>query len=375
MMKSNEVVFKGILIYPFFYIITLMTSIDASFANIYFSCLLFFVTIFLLYKKKLFLNDKILLVSYAIIFILIVINFSSFRFSKPLFFFFYCLILYISLNRFCNYYQARKFVQPLLLFILVPSISLSFFNIGYTELNRFYGFLVSPTVFTVFLDAFFILYLFFSKNNKIVTIFIYLILFYLHVISGTRLNLLFLLAIPFLYYFSINATKYLKIFFLFIYIVLLNFIYPAYNYFSEHSKKNIVAFRYDNNKDTSFSLRYALFNTMINDYLDSSINDQIFGKGSEYNRQLIVEKYGKPIFGHNDFIRILLDFGICVLILYMGILIRLSLKNELTFLLVTLYLLSFYHNMIYSYFLISLIFISSTALIDPRKIIVLDKVK
>jgi hypothetical protein len=250
-------------------------------------------------------------------------------------------------------------ISKIILFILFISFFMSVFNFGYTELGRFKSFLLSPTVFTVFLDALFIIYLYLYSKNKFSIFFLFLVLFYFHIESGTRLNLLFLFLIFPIYHFIRYKSNFFKIIILLIYILSLNFLYPAYEYFTLKNESNILASRYTDNRDASFGLRLSLFNTMVDTYLSSSVNEKVFGNGSEYTRRIIIKKYGQDLLGHNDFLRLIIDFGFISLVLYMFFIIRLALKNNLTYLLVMLYLLSFYHNMIYSYYLISLIIITS----------------
>ncbi|MFO0323105.1 MAG: hypothetical protein ACK504_11845, partial [Bacteroidota bacterium] len=95
---------------------------------------------------------------------------------------------------------------------------------------------------------------------------------------------------------------------------------------------------------------------VYNEYLNkTSVGEKLFGKGSEEARKLVLKKIKYDIFPHNDFIRLAYDFGIICTILFLFFLYRISRINNVSFLILLLYLFSFYHNMVYDFFLISIL--------------------
>lgn len=239
------------------------------------------------------------------------------------------------------------------------SIVLLFDQTRYATLGRYSGFAISPTTFTVFLDSIFIFYIFSNSKQKYKFIAFFLVLFF-SLISETRLNTLFILMLPVLYYLleSIN-TKITRSVILSGYIIGLNLIYPLYNYYIQSNDNNMFAQRYESGTDSSFGLRYAMFNIVTDDISNSTIQEIFVGKGRGYSRQLILGEYDIDLQPHNDFLRFLLDYGLFASFIFLTILFLLAIQNNLSTLISMLYFLAFYHNMIYSYYLISLVMIAS----------------
>ncbi len=85
------------------------------------------------------------------------------------------------------------------------------------------------------------------------------------------------------YGFSIFLVILLIIFSNFIYIIFfltLFFVYPVYEIIAEYFP-NLIASRYEGEKDTSFGLRNYLFRIVENDFYSGNITEILFGQGNE----------------------------------------------------------------------------------------------
>jgi hypothetical protein len=60
---------------------------------------------------------------------------------------------------------------------------------------------------------------------------------------------------------------------------------------------------------------------------------------------------------HNDFFVLLYDFGLIMFLMIMGSILSLA-KSPRSYMMIIVYLLGFFHNMVYDYFLLFLIFMS-----------------
>jgi hypothetical protein len=142
-----------------------------------------------------------------------------------------------------------------------------------------------------------------------------------------------------------------------IYISILNLVYPVYSIVRAKYPDNIlIAYRGDV-IDRSFETRNTLTLTIFNELKKSSTHEIIFGHGSESSRRLVEKIFNEDIMVHNDFIRFFYDFGFVGSILLLILLSELLGRNFMTFVFGTLYLISFYHNMIYSKFLLGILII------------------
>lgn len=363
--STKSIVFL-ILTYPLIYLLSIFTNqISTAAENIYFSLVIIFASLFILNSNflKIKLQFIYIFIFLASLFLIGISNFSEIRYTKPIYFILYIMILSMfAFNKNINFLnmQSMQFSNNIFYFTLLVSVILALLNVEYSELGRFYSFLISPTVFCVVLDAMFIIYLFTSKSKKIFLFFIYTVLIYLHILSGTRINLLFLVLIPFLYSFTIYSSKKIKYIVLIFYIVCLNLLYPIYSYYTlESSNNNIFASRYQDNRDASFGLRIVLTYSALEVLSDSSSYQILFGHGMCYTRELIIRIFEDDILLHNDFLRLLIDYGLVFTLMYILLIIKLALKNNISYMLVMLYFLSFYHNMVYSFYLFSLIVMSN----------------
>src|SRR5690606_14632303 len=95
------------------------------------------------------------------------------------------------------------------------------------------------------------------------------------------------------------------------------------------------------------------------DFLNGSIWEMLFGKGNEYSRLLVYERFSQDLFPHNDFIRIIIDWGIIGGGAFFYFLYRLSKRNLTALFISILYMILFYSNMIFNLYIISILIIIS----------------
>jgi hypothetical protein len=219
--------------------------------------------------------------------------------------------------------------------------------------------MLSPTVFSVYVEVFLILALGYEEKFSY-RIFYFLSALVIILLTRTRLNIIFACLIPFLVY-SFENLKFSKGKFLIMFLLSLNLIYPLYTLVTQFDfiKTKVVNSRYASGRDASFGLRNYLNQLTYNEYLyENSLFQKLFGSGTESSRILIIEKFKYDILTHNDFIRFTFDFGIITTIFFILFLFEISKKNYISFLVLLLYLFSFYHNMIYDFFILSIIIIT-----------------
>lgn len=353
---SGHILFL-ILLYPFFYASSYIAfNIGYLFSVYYFVPVTLFLLLLNLGKKsvEILKQNAVNIGLLLLVIILVLFNTTDLKYSKPLVFFIFVLNIYLlslTLKLSINKKLLQKFFFLLLLlsFLFLPSED-RYFD------HRYFSFLLSPTVFSVYTEVFLILFLCFSENRQL-KIALFLLAGFFIILTKTRLNLLFYVMIPIMVYYSEKFYK-SKFKIVLIYLVSLNLLYPIYNYIiqSEFGKSSLVTTRYESGRDASFGLRNYLNSFVYIDYMkNSTLPEKILGRGSEMSRMILINKMGQDVLPHNDFIRFTLDFGLLATIVFIVFLYRIARKNYVSLILLLLYLFSFYHNMIYDFFLIALI--------------------
>jgi hypothetical protein len=117
--------------------------------------------------------------------------------------------------------------------------------------------------------------------------------------------------------------------------------------------------RYNNGIDYSTISRLSFFSNQVEAISNLTVREFILGSGINSSKQLGSTFNLEEVDQHNDFFTIFYDSGIVVLLLLLRKIKKLS-NSAMTLSLVCVYLFSFYHNMGYDVFLISLIFLSFT---------------
>lgn len=321
----------------------------------YFFLIFSFLVLFLIIKEK---------VSYFKLFPVIItlltisiINFSSIRYSQPIFFLLYVIFLMFFLKKVCSTINI-KIVTSFFILYIVLSIPFIFLDNGKELTGRFVGFIGSPTVYAGVLAT---VYVIASRNWSIKSykfIISSLIVFGLVYLSKTRLILIFILLFPFLKFFLEKESwvTIKKVFLIFL--ITIMSIYPLYEQVVK-SFPRLVTLRYENNRDASFGLRYFVYKKMITEYSEGSFTEKIIGKGNEYSRIYVKDLFKFDLMPHNDFVRILVDWGGLGFVIFLVFLYKISIKNNETCYISIIYMLLFYSNMIFNLFLISLLIIYS----------------
>ncbi len=353
--------FTMVFVYPFFYVVPLLnTYLGYSFSNYYFLPLIpVFYLLFLSEKRVKYKRDDLINISILIpVILLVVMGTSNFRYIKPLIFMIYFLLLYTLMTSRGEIEIKKGFFRIFFYVFVIISIIYMIYYAIFPISDRFAGFLKTSTVYSVFLEIFFLFFLFtfdgIGKRTKI-----YFLTGFLVYATKTRLNLVYYLLIPLVYFVKKYLNRYKLIFFI-IFLLLLILLYPIYYAYEQIFTDTFSKIRdFEHGVDTSFKLRFLLSSIIFKKFIEYSPHDFMFGRGSEYARLVIQDTLRWDALPHNDFLRFFMDFGIFALVLYLILIYRLSRKNSLTFLLGLLYLFTFYHNMIYSFFVISTLIIAN----------------
>lgn len=289
------------------------------------------------------------------------LNFSQVRYSMPIFFAFFIFILQLYAITFHKKRKEEFFKSYLLFFqiyVLLSFFFLLFLDFAHMDVgDRFIGFTGSPTTYAAFMLVIYILIdtTFSSFNLKRIALFLFV--FWLVYISKTRLLLVFLLLYPLLVYVAKNKIfRYRTIFIVFFSILF--FVYPLYVIIIEYFPE-LITIRYEDARDASFGLRNRLYMLVQADFYDGSYYEILFGKGNEHSRIFVENAIGQDIFPHNDFLRIINDWGVIGGAIFFFYLYRIAKSNMISLLISLLYLVLFYSNMVFNLFIVSTLIISS----------------
>lgn len=172
-------------------------------------------------------------------------------------------------------------------------------------------------------------------------------------LSKTRLVLLLMILFPLIYFalekWNIGTKKVFIVTFL-----TLLFLYPSYKIVVDYFP-DLVTIRYQKGKDKSYDLRFYLYSITQEEFLRQDIGTQIFGQGNENSRLFIQKKLKRDIFPHNDFIRIVNDWGVIGAIIFFIIIYRFGIRSRIALMVVIMYLIQFYSNLVFNLFLISIL--------------------
>jgi len=260
-----------------------------------------------------------------------------------------------------NYQESIKLLFKNLYFLQLFLSIFYCFTFDFT--SRFSGYTNSATTYSIYLLSFFVGYIFTNKNRYILLHF--LIVFFLIYISQTRSTILLLVGIYFLFTLRNYVNKHLKLI-SFLLLTLIMFLLPLTTIFSENL--NLMNRYEDNSKDTSTLTRLSYFNNQVNALSEFNTRDYLFGFGIDENKKVNSERYVLvSVDQHNDFFVLLYDYGIIVLILFIYlIVIKINSTFSLAFSLV--YFSSFYHNMLYDFWLIIFFHISSHYFLNRKSL-------
>ena len=339
--------------FPFVFILKPFAG-DIDLYNLYF---LYTYTFFMLNAvlQGLFLNNinidrNQLFKYYLAVFFLILINFNfqEFSFSIYLVFIFFLIVLIsaiqpeIEIRKFHIYIRAIIIIYFLTssILIFIPQYSMLFENE-----TRYAGLWLSPTVCGILSLIYYITFLnFSSKKDIIMRVLLYFVLMMLLVIAKSRINLFLGILIPGYFYF-VSAKRLLlhkrKMFVLLIFTGI--FFYPIYEF------TKINNFEARQNADDSDRTRLAYSALLLKEFQSSTITCKIFGNKANSSLSLIGDDSIKP---HNDFLRVVYDYGVLFLLLYIFILYYYYQSSTYMSFIIVIYIFSFYHNMIFDFFLL-----------------------
>jgi hypothetical protein len=312
-----------------------------------------------IFKKRKIQSSFILLL--LLILVLFRVVFSSAETTSLLFVFgFFCLpilIQFSSINKFhqqpLNYlFRHIYFIQLFLSFFYLLTMD--------PEAWRFIGYTASSTTYTVYLVSFFTSFIF--SNNPKYSFIHFLVVFYFIFLSSTRSTIIILTAVYLIYFFRDFILKKLKFFSVVILGTML-LVMPITSLFSDNLD---LMNRYEGDKDYSTFTRIIYFTNQLKALEGLSIKDYLVGKGVEENKKV---GYNISEFNfieqHNDFFVLIFDYGIIIFIIYLFMLFK-QVNSPFSLALLMIYLTSFYHNMLYDFWVITLFFISSKYYYKPR---------
>lgn len=323
------------------------------------------------------LLSSVFVAFFIVFFIVANIDFS--RLAPPLFFLNAILLLFCALvvrreNK-DKTYCSNKILAPCFWFYIF--ISLLLYLSGYVEAyqqgNRFVAFGVSPTTFTIWLLAIYILVygaesLCRGRHSwkalaalAIVTFFVYE--------SGTRANLLFCFFLIFVLFFrALFLLKAIRVVAIVAFFVFVLFVYNIYDFLISNILGDMLSYRFEGGADDSFRTRLFYFNLIFTEISRADFSSILFGHGADASRSYLTNYFGIDIYPHNDLIRLAYDYGMVFSMAFCGWITILASRNMYAFLFSCLYITSFMHNMIYSHYLIMLIIAFSFAVNDKGSV-------
>lgn len=348
----------AVLIFPFFLGVVTATGKEPFFITAPYFILFMGLLGFLIISRKVSVMSKWGLIQTALISLLVVVslyNFSSFRYSLPIVFTTYLLVSHVFLSHYSHsfHFSDFKYFKHYFIFYILLSIFFILVPLGPVQkFSRFDGFLGSPTVYSAFLVLLYMLAVPQLKSIYL-KVLLYFIVFTFVLLSKTRLVLLLMIALPFLY-FAIDRFKLglKKIFFATLLVLI--FLYPAYkiviDYFPE-----LVTIRYKKGEDRSYDLRFYLYSLTQDDFFKQDFATQLLGQGNEHSRLLVKRTLNEDIYPHNDFIRIVNDWGLLGGIIFFIVIFRYGTRSKIALMIAIIYLIQFYSNLVFNLFLVSIL--------------------
>ena len=338
--------------YPLLYVIPVFAT-DVGYALGNFILIPLFTVIVLLTAGQARLafkrSDLRIYVLFLLVTALVVVNTTELRETKPLLVFLTVFIAYHLLSGMKPPAKDRVVVYLLWLYIFASLLTLPFASRYQTE-SRFTGFALTPTVYSVYLETILIAF-WYTRHRLAWKVLAYVVVFGFVVLSGTRLNLLFIAGLPFLAL-AVHRWPSSKGLLLVVAVVSLNLLYPAYAWYNETTGQAVAAGRHDDASDRSFELRYSIFVTLTAEVVSRDATGLLLGTGAGSARRQVIESFDRDLLPHNDFLRMVYDFGLVTLLVFLLLLHLIAKRSVPGFLMLNLYLVAFYHNMAFSYYLL-----------------------
>lgn len=359
-LNNSNLLFLIILLYPIVYAFPfLFEQLGFNLNYIYFGVVqLLCATIYVSNGAVILRKKDWLLFILLILFLLIILyNFSGFNTISSILLISNSISIIFIFSRVSNPVHKDTVLLGIIIYFLV-SILLIPDPTRYINMGRFNGFSQSSTTYAVYLTVAVIVYLELEKR-KILSYSVYAIGFVFILMSQTRINLAFYTLLPVLRYFCNKRILHPR----FIYIVAVSTllaIYPIFILLQNTAFERALSARYESGqKDSSTALRVALSVKTLEMFTEGSPKNKLMGHGFGYARANVLDTFGADWKPHNDFLRVLVDFGIAGLGVLLFILYLVFKRNSLTIQLGLLYLITFYHNMIFDLLVVSLLFFFS----------------
>lgn len=304
-------------------------------------------------------------ICFFIFLVLSILQIITFSKILPILFFLQCFLLTLFLHYEkidLMLVENKKIIFFTTVLYIGISVLLLLLNLNFdVDLGRFYGLGYSPTTFVIYLVVYLVLfhYLFGSSKTFYLLFVLSLVLTYF---SGTRTGLLLLLLLPLNNYFYdryLHSKKMVRL----LMIVFIIGVYPLSDIISV-TNPELLEVRFTDGEekiDYSYATRMAFTADVVNEWLIGGWEKKLLGFGTEFSRLTILKFYDEDHQLHNDFLRLNVDFGFPVLLMFVGIIYSLSSNNKYSFFLALIYMFSFYHNLIYEAFLFNTFLFMSKA--------------
>lgn len=356
MIGINRLIYSLILFYPLLYGIPgIQDGLGHFFEVIYFSMLFPLI----LMNTALNVTNIKLSVTWLVllgVFFSWVIGFNEVSNARPYFYLLGLIFisLYVSQDT-LHIGDVKKISAVYIVLFITLSVVFFMFDSAYIDDGeRYKGFAMSPTHFSVYaLCTSVIAYnSFLQKKNVIICFVAFSLLIFF---SETRLSLLVFILITSIFLFSEHIKKHLKLYFVMLFLFF-SLSYPIYGVIYQYTK--VVSLRYEGDADKSFDSRLLIQQVIFDEFSRAEEKDLLLGHGAEAARNRLIQFYGQDVMPHNDYIRIIYDYGLLGFTLFVMLLYFLSTKNIYTLSFSAIYLSSFYHNMAFSLYVIAMIIIS-----------------
>lgn len=366
---GNDFLLKAILVYPILLASLFLFDLDSFVitAPYFFLVLIVLFTAVVLQNRLVFkIKNSVNVILTVMLVAVSLINFSTLRFSLVILFSVYLFVIHLFLSVVFSegFHINKKLLDKFFISFLLCSFFFLFLDHSYMLVgNRYMGFTGSPTTFSgILVTVFIVLDATLSPFGKKRLLYIFLVLLFVY-LSKTRLVLLFFATYPLLYFLvKRKALNFGTVFLVFFGVLF--FVYVLYGLVIEKFPE-LITLRYKDARDASFGLRFELYKIIESDFYSGNIWEILFGKGNEHSRLLIIQEKGKDLFPHNDFVRVINDWGVIGAMTFFILLYRLAVKNITSLFISLLYLILWYSNMVFNLFLISILLI--TAFNEPIK--------
>ena len=114
--------------------------------------------------------------------------------------------------------------------------------------------------------------------------------------------------------------------------------------------------------------RLFYYGNQIDALSKTTLSDFLYGHGVDENSKVgISHNTFNNISQHNDFFVLIYDYGAIFSLVFLYIILN-KVKSSFSLVMLLIYLTSFYHNMIYDYWLITLFYLSSFYNLKNKKL-------